>query len=122
MNVEGFFSRATLSERNKTPAPWGQPRPIVLLMACESAATSVKTVNNFVTALNTAGASAIVGTESIIDSRFAAEFARFITVALLKDKQSLCEAITAFRRESLQKGLPLAFTFNAIGDVDLKIQ
>lgn len=119
----GFFSRPTLAKRNrKSKVAWGQPRPIVLLMACESGATSIKTVNNFVTALNTAGASAIVGTESIIDSNFAADCARDITTALLKNNKSLGEAITEFRRKSLQKGLPLAFVFNAIGNVDLKIQ
>jgi len=121
--TDGFFSRPTLAKRNrKSKAPWGQPRPIVLLMACESGATSIKTVNNFVTALNTAGASAIVGTESVIDSVFAADCARDITTALLKNNKTLGEAITEFRRKSLQKGLPLAFVFNAIGNVDLKIQ
>jgi hypothetical protein len=119
--AEGFFSRATIAQRAITPAPWGQPRSIVMLMACESAATSLQTVNNFVNALRTAGASAIIGTECIIDSGFAASFAHSVTVALFKENKTLGQAITAFRRESLEKGLPLAFAFNAIGNVDLKI-
>ena len=91
-------------------------------MACNSADVSPGTVNNFVLAFNTAGASAIVGTECIVDSKFAAEFAQEISIALMNDKTRLGAAITNFRRASLQKGNPLAFVFNAIGDVDLRIK
>jgi hypothetical protein len=75
-----------------------------------------------VVAFNTAGAAAIVGTECIVDSKFAAQFAQEISVAMLRGKIRLGAAITSFRRTSLQHGNPLAFVFNAIGDVDLRIQ
>jgi len=118
-----WLSRADLADRAQDEKEaWDQPRSIILLMACDSAAGSIKTVNNFVVAFNTAGAAAIVGTECIVDSQFAAEFAREISVAMLKNGIRLGTAITRFRRTSLQRGNPLAFVFNAIGDVDLRIQ
>jgi len=118
-----WLSRAELADRaHEEREAWNQPRSVVLLMACDSAAGTLKTVNNFVIAFNTAGAAAIVGTECIVDSKLAAEFAQEISIAMLKDKVRLGAAITKFRRTSLQRGNPLAFVFNAIGDVDLRIQ
>ena len=82
--VEGSFSRVTLDERNqRNTAPWNQQQPIVMLMACESAATTTATVNNFVLTLNAMGSSAIVGTECSVNSNFAAEFAQYMTIAML---------------------------------------
>jgi len=118
-----WLSRAELADRAQDEKrAWEQPRSIVLLMACDSGAASLKTVNNFVVAFNTAGAAAVVGTECIVDSQLAAQFAQQISVAMVKDRIRLGAAITEFRRASLQRGNPLAFVFNAIGDVDLRVQ
>lgn len=120
---KNWLSRAKLDERSqKEKEAWDEPRSIILLMACDSAATSLKTVNNFVIAFNTAGAAAVVGTECIVASQLAAQFAQHVSIAMLKDHLRLGTAITEFRRASLQRGNPLAFVFNAIGDVDLRIQ
>ena len=52
-----------------------EPHTLVLLMACESAATSPGTLNNFVHAFKAAGAGAIVGTEVPVYASLAARFA-----------------------------------------------
>jgi hypothetical protein len=118
-----WLTRLELANRAQDEkVAWQQPRPIVLLMACESAATSHRTMNNFVVAFNTAGAAAVVGTESVVDSKLAAQFAKDISLAMFKGKIKLGTAITEFRRAALKHGNPLAFVFNAIGNVDLGIQ
>jgi len=102
---------------------WTQnPKPIVFLMACESAATTMETINDFVGAWHGCGASAILGSEAVIGSGLAADFAREVTRMLWEEKKNLGEAVTTFRRSLIRKGNPLAFLFQAIGDVDLKIQ
>jgi hypothetical protein len=107
---------------NRATGPkWGQPRSIVMLMGCESAATSPETVNNFVSTLWLAGAAAVVGTESVIADRVAAKGAERLTQLLWSDKKSLGEAMTTLRRELLATGSPLAFVFNAVGSVDVAL-
>lgn len=106
---------------------WDQPRPLVLLMACGSATTDVAKVNDFVLALNAAGAGAIVGTECVVFSDFACEFSQYLTLRLWKRNGgsqlvSLGEAMTAFRVKKLESGDPRAFVFRSIGDADLTLQ
>jgi hypothetical protein len=106
---------------------WDQPRPLVLLMACGSATTNVAKVNDFVLALNAAGAGAIVGTECVVFSDFACEFSQYLTLRLWKrnggsQPVSLGEAMTAFRVKKLESGDPRAFVFRSIGDADLTFQ
>lgn len=105
---------------------WGQPRPLILLLACGSAATDVDKLNDFVLALNAAGASAIVGTECTVFSSFAKRFGEELTLAMCKaDPQGrvrkLGEAMTDFRCRVLRSGNPLAFVFRAVGDADLTL-
>ena len=110
-----------ISERAGLDADgWCQPRTVVLMMACDSAATEVATVNDFVTAWNTAGAGAIVGTECIVGSNLAAEFAESVTKGLWGGK-TLGETMTAFRRDAVKQGNPLGLVFHAVGDVDLTV-
>jgi hypothetical protein len=107
-------------------ASWDQQRPVVMLMACESATTTVETVNNFVTSFHAAGAAAIIGAEAVVPSNLAADCARELTKALWGSatgaKTTLGEAMTAFRRSTLATGNPLAFVFHVFGSVDLVIQ
>jgi hypothetical protein len=110
-----------ISERSRrNAASWCQPRSLVFLMACESAATEVSTVNDFVTAWNTAGAGAIVGTECIVGADLAASFAEEVTTELWNGK-TLGEAMTNFRRKAVNNGNPLGLVFHAVGDVDLTV-
>jgi hypothetical protein len=116
-----WLLRQKIAERyTKDPIGWRQPRSIVLLMACESAATEVATVNDFVTAWNAAGAGAIVGTECVVGADLAASLAESVTTDLWNGK-TLGEAMTNFRRGVLTRGNPLGLVFHAIGDVDLTV-
>jgi len=106
---------------------WSQPRSLVLLMACASATTSVDKINDFVLALNAAGAGAVVGTECVVFSDLACKFAQNLTLRLWQRKAgeapiSLGQAMTDFRVSLLQSGNPLAFVFRSIGDADLTLQ
>jgi hypothetical protein len=59
-------------------------------------ATRVATVNDFVTAWNTARAGAIVGTECVVGADLAASLAEYVTTGLWKD-ETLGKATTNFR-------------------------
>jgi hypothetical protein len=109
------------NKRSFFPDIWSQPRPIVFMGACESATTSMDTVNDFVTAWNGCGAAAVVGTEAVVGSDLAAQFARQVGADLWGGKP-LGEAVTEFRRRLIRNGNVLAFLFQAFGDVDLTIQ
>jgi hypothetical protein len=116
-----WLLRQEIAKRyTKDPAGWRQPRSIVLLMACESAATEVTTVNDFVTAWNAAGAGAIVGTECVVGAGLAASLAESVTTELWHGG-TLGEAMTSFRRGEVTRGNPLGLVFHAIGDVDLTV-
>jgi hypothetical protein len=115
-----WLTRKMISER--IAPKWAQPRSIVLLMVCDSAAGGVEKVNTFVSAWDTAGAGAIVGTECIVGSQLAADFAEQLSVAMWKNSRTLGEATTSFRRQLTSQGNPLAFLFRAVGDIDLTVQ
>jgi hypothetical protein len=119
-NSKWLLRRKIAEHYTKCPAAWGEPRSLVLLMACESAATEVTTVNDFVTAWNTAGAGAIVGTECVVGAALAASLAENVTTDLWQGK-SLGEAMTNFRRSAVTTGNPLGLVFHAVGDVDLTV-
>jgi hypothetical protein len=88
---------------------WSQPRSLVLMMACDSAATGLTTLTNFVTAWTVSGAGAIVGTDAVVGSRLAADFARRFSQRVWKDRNLALP--TAIRGELLAEGNPLAFLF-----------
>lgn len=117
-----WLLRKKISERSGMDSVgWCQPRSLVFLMACESAATEVETVNDFVTAWNTAGAGAIIGTECIVGADLAASLAEEVTTSLWNGTTTLGEAMTSFRRKEVNRGNPLALVFHAVGDVDLTV-
>jgi hypothetical protein len=100
---------------------WQQPNAIVMLLACESAATNAETLHDFVMAFHRAGAAAIVGVECKAFSGLLAKFGGDVTVALC-NQAPLGQAMLDFRRKLLQQGDPLAFVFTAIGCADVKIR
>ncbi|MEO5740046.1 MAG: hypothetical protein ABIS29_05580 [Vicinamibacterales bacterium] len=117
-----WLSEDDLRSRAKRSADaWEQPRSLVLLMGCDSATTKLATLTNFVTAWCSVGASAIVGTEAVVGSTTAADFARRFSERAFKQKQSFGTAMNGIRRELLAEGNPLAFVFHAIGNVDLTL-
>jgi hypothetical protein len=115
-----WLTRAELGKRATKALGWTQPRPIVMLMACESFDLDATTINNFITTLSHAGAGAIIGAEAVIPASLAMRCAQLMTSALW-DNLTLGEAMTTFRRLVLSEGNPLAFVFSGIGSVDLKL-
>jgi len=109
------------TKSSQFPKIWAQPRSVVFLMACESATMDIQTINNFVTAWIGCGAAAILGTEAVIGSDLAAQFA-LETGKKLWNQGTLGQAVTEFRRSLIHSGNVLAFVFQSIGDVDLTIQ
>ena len=105
----------------KQPSSWAQPRSVVLLMACESAITGLTTLTDFVTTWNVSGAGAIIGTESVVGSKLAADFAQRFAHRMWNDKETLGSAMMGIRGEFLAEGNPLAFLFHAVGDLDLNL-
>jgi hypothetical protein len=100
--------------------PWQQPNTIVLLMACESAATSPETLHDFVMGLHRARAAAVIGVECKAFSGLLAAFGQDIALALCNET-ALGQAMLDFRRKLLHTGHPLAFIFTSIGCADVKI-
>jgi hypothetical protein len=116
-----WFTLKNLTDRSTQAVDWwDDPRTIVLLAACQSAATDRDALNDFVTALNTAGAGAIVGTQAVIGGNQAADFAERITRNLWA-LMPLGEAIHAVRSETVQDGDPGGFLLQSFGDIDLKL-
>ncbi|HEX8209733.1 MAG TPA: hypothetical protein VF584_06060 [Longimicrobium sp.] len=98
------------------------PRTLVLLMACCSAATEVGTLNDLVTSLTPLGVGAVVGTETPVFTRLAARFAAEVTLSLWNDsRRTLGEAVQGFNRALIRSGNPLAFAFTCIGNADLTL-
>jgi hypothetical protein len=121
---KSWLTHESISDRYVAqPKHWTQPRPLVLLMACSVAATTVSKLNDFVLALNRAGAGAIVGTECVVFADRVCSFAKYLTLTMwnAKDNQhvSLGKAMREYRVAILQEGNPLAFVFRAIGNADL---
>lgn len=100
---------------------WDDPRTIVIFAPCEGAAIDEDTLNSFVTALNTAGAGAIIGMQSVVGGNQAADFAERLT-ACLWSYNSLGEAMHKVRSETVMSGDPGGFLLQSFGDVDLKLQ
>jgi hypothetical protein len=125
---KSWLSQESISNRfNDAAEAWEQPKTLILLMACASATTSIDKVNDFILALNAAGAGAIVGTECVVFPGLACEFAEYLILRLWRrDKDGthvpLARAMTDFRTKLLQSGNPLAFVFRSIGDADLTLQ
>jgi hypothetical protein len=110
-----------LSNRVAGSLEWGDPRPIIMQMTCNAAKVDSATVNHFMTQWNTAGAAAIIGTEARVGPGAAADCALSVTSGLWTGKQTLGEAVTAFRRKLVFACNPLGFLFTAYGDIDLVV-
>jgi hypothetical protein len=89
-------------------------------MACDSAGTTMTTVNNFEMSLLDAGAAAIVGAEAVVPSSLAMRCAEEMSQRLWV-RQPLGAEMTRFRRRVLAMGNPLAFVFHALGNIDLTV-
>jgi hypothetical protein len=123
-----WLTHARISDEfNHAAKHWEQPRPLVLLMACTAAATTESKLNDFVLALNAAGAGAIVGPECSVFPDLACSFAKFLTLRMwtpddMGKHVSLGKAMNEYRVQTLQSGNPLAFVFRSVGEADLVLE
>jgi hypothetical protein len=116
-----WFTANSILKSLRIKSRWKQqPNTLVLLMACSAGATEISTLNDFVTALTSAGAAAVVGTECLIFSSLVSRFAHDLTTEMWK-KKTLGEAVKFFNRRLVGSGNPLAFVFNYLGDADLTL-
>ena len=99
---------------------WEQPNTVILLLACGSSTTDVTTLNDIVTSLASAGAGAVIGTESPVFPRLVCRFGREVTQDLFAGR-NLGVAVTDFHRRLLRSGNPLAFAFTCIGSLELEL-
>ena len=103
-------------------APWNDPNTVVVLLTCESAATTPETLTDFVIAFHRARAGAIIGTECLALSDCVARFSEHFFPLVWTGRMSIGEAMREVRRALLQQGYPLAFVFSCIGRTDLKVE
>jgi len=115
-----LLSRDILEYLDDHP-PWQDPNTVVVLLTCESAATTPETLTDFVIAFNRARAGAIIGTECLALSDCMARFSKAFFPLVWEGSMSLGEAMTKVRRTLLEQGYPLAFVFSCIGRADLKV-
>jgi hypothetical protein len=120
-STEWLTLKHLLERASKAPDEWNDPRTIVIFAPCGGAATSTDTLNDFVTALNSAGAGAIIGMQSTIGGDQATDFAEKLTTRLWA-YDSLGEAMQKVRSETIMSGDPGGFLLQSFGDIDLKLQ
>ena len=103
--------------------PWETPQSLVLLMACASAVSDLRSLVSMLETFTAAPAGAVVGTETPVVTSLVSRFASDLTMAMWRDddKLSLGAAMTEVRRRLLQRGNPLAFAFSAYGNGDITI-
>jgi hypothetical protein len=120
-STEWLTLKHLLERASKAPDEWNDPRTIVIFAPCGGAATGTDTLNDFVTALNSAGAGAIIGMQSTIGGDQATDFAEKLTTRLWA-YDSLGEAMRKVRSETIMSGDPGGFLLQSFGDIDLKLQ
>lgn len=116
-----WFTLSHLLARATKAKEWDDPRTVVIFAPCNSAATDADTLNDFVTALNTAGAGAIIGMQSLVAGSQATEFAEQLTNRLWA-YDSFGDAIHNVRSETVMSGDPGGFLLQSFGDIDLTLQ
>jgi hypothetical protein len=120
-SAEWFTLKHLLERASKAPDLWDDPRTVVIFAPCEGAAIDEDTLNNFVSALNSAGAGAIIGMQSVIGGNQATDFAEKLTTRLWS-LSPLGEVMQAVRGEAVMGGDPGGFLLQSFGDIDLKLQ
>ncbi|MDP2315510.1 MAG: hypothetical protein Q8P41_21610 [Pseudomonadota bacterium] len=114
------LTRTALLKRCHTLPKWEDgARPLVLLMACETA-VPLDPYPDFLAPLLTKGAIGVVATESVVYPDLVG-FATRRLIERLAGGASLVDALRALRLELLQARNPLGFVFTAIGSADLHL-
>jgi hypothetical protein len=111
---------ARLQERGR----WEDPqRPIVLLLACQSARKDLGELISLTDTFLASGASAVAGTEWDVTTDTAAKFAKHLIeqTVIASPQVGLGEAIKQFANSSLRSGDISAFIFTVYGSADLTV-
>ena len=115
---DGPIVRASL--RGK--ADWRATRPLVFLNGCHSAALAPDAAFSYATGfLQTAHASAVVGTEIAVFEGLAVAFAEECLRRFVVDRQPLGRAVRGARLALLEQGVPLGLVYLAFGPTELHL-
>lgn len=115
---DGPIIRASL--RGK--ADWRATRPLVFLNGCHSAALAPDAAFNYATGfLQTAHASAVVGTEIAVFEKLATAFAEDCLRRFVSERQPLGRAVRGARLALLEQGIPLGLVYLAFGPSELHL-
>ena len=99
----------------------GDPLPLVFLINCSNAGLTVDSLNSIVRDFHSAGATAVIGTESDISSDLGARFVKEVLDEMYNRSIELGEAIQKFNKRLFESGVPLAFVFTCFGNNNLKL-
>jgi hypothetical protein len=103
-------------------ADWRATRPLVFLNGCDSAALAPDSAFSYATGfLQTAHASAVIGTEIAVFERLAVTFAEEWMQRFVVQRQSLGEALLGARMALLEQGVPLGLVYLAFGPAELRL-
>jgi hypothetical protein len=116
-----FLSTLSIDQKTESDGELNEPRPVILLLACDTALIDVGTLNDFVSSFHYARAPVIIGTESVAFRSLLARFAREMTVALA-DGRPLGKSLREFRRGMIRAGNPIPFVFHAVGTAEFHIK
>jgi len=108
-----------VTKQTRSLGDWAFPHSIVLLMACSSAAVAADALTGMIDAFGSAGAAAIIGTESTVFPRLSGRAAASLYRGLVDTGGQLAGALRALRWELMRDATPLAFAFTAYGNADL---
>ncbi|MGH9178133.1 MAG: hypothetical protein ACRD0N_06225, partial [Acidimicrobiales bacterium] len=116
---DGPIIRASL--RGK--ADWRATRPLVFLNGCHSAALAPDAAFSYATGfLQTAHASAVVGTEIAVFEKLATAFAEDSLRRFVTERQPLGQAVRGARLALLEQGVPLGLVYLAFGPSELHLE
>ncbi|HVF04278.1 MAG TPA: hypothetical protein VNA20_05520 [Frankiaceae bacterium] len=123
--AERWLIDRNLVDRARREGRWAPPQPIVLLMSCGSALVRPRDMTSFLTALNGAGAAAVVGTECDVYSDAAAAFAGALLGAMASIQDTRLpfgRAVRLARHTLVTKERDVrGFAFTAFGSADLEL-
>jgi hypothetical protein len=118
--TERFINPRALSDTRRERGRWRSPqRPIVLLLACNSADDALGEVHSFVARLASAGAAAVIATEQKVDTRLAAGASTSVVQSLATAGPG--EALRRWRAQLLADGDPFGFLFTCFGSADVTV-
>jgi hypothetical protein len=98
---------------------WGEPFSIVVLLTCTSNHVPGTALSGIVDTFLSAGASAVIGTETVVFPRLSARFLKFFFSTLSLPQTSFVDAVTEARLAIMRRLNPLALSFVGWGSADL---